>query len=475
MIPAFSFLLAWRQLVTRSVTIFGTIGVALSVWAAIVVVSVLSGFVGDWRVLLSGATPQILITDLPQGTSFRDVQRLLGDDAVIASLAPRMVHQAVLRPRGIVRRRAQTTSALQAQAIEHDFVELVGIDPVAEARTTDFAEWVRAPLRKQDRVADPDDPLDVPASWQRSAALSVWTAGNPSERYYDQRGLLLGAPRLHPSIPLLPGQMVELFSVRLTPPVAGAPETDRLQEIRAILPIAGGFRTRHLPVDTARAFLHIDELRKMLDWDPDFDDPVHEVAVRLVDRFHDDDAGQSREARRIAARCREAFGSARARTWRDINEVFLKAVEQERANIKLAMIATLPVAAFLIYATLSMLVIQKRRDIGILLAMGASPRGVLATFLLGGLVIAGVGSGLGSVLGCLNAYYLSDLDAYAKANFGIELFPSALYGSQSIPVSLEPGWVAQVVVGAFAVAMLAVALPAMRASRLEPVQTLAHE
>jgi lipoprotein-releasing system permease protein len=470
-IPAFSFLLAWRQLVTRSVTIFGTIGVALSVWAMILVISVLSGFVGEWRVLLRGATPQLLIGDLPDGTSYDEVRALLGDDAAVASIAPRMVHQAVIRPRGSVRRRVETTSALQANAIEHDFVELVGIDPEAEARTTGFADWVRAPYARSDRVYDPERPLFVPASWQRAAALDVRDTKLLTGQFFDREGILLGADRLDPRAPLLPGQSVELFSVRLAPARndADRESTSRMREIRRILPIAGGFTTHHGAVDQARAFLHIDVLREMLGWDIDFDDPVHEVAVRLVDG-----ADLDAEAARLAQLCRDRFGSARARTWRDINEVFLKAVEQERANIKLAMIATLPVAAFLIYATLSMLVMQKRRDIGILLAMGASPGGILATFLLGGLVIAGVGSGTGSLIGCLSALYLNDINAWTS-QYGIELFPSAIYGTRDFPVQLETSWVLQVVIGAFVVAMIAVTLPAFRASRLEPVETLAHE
>ena len=480
MIPAFSVLLAWRQLVTRSVTIFGTVGVAVSVAAMIIVVSILSGFVGGWRDLLRGATPQLLIQGLPEGTSYTKVRELLEGDPAVASMAPRLVHQGILRPRGVTGSRIRSTEGLEAQPLAHDFVQLVGVDPEAEARTTSFRDWVGKPYSTERRVHDLDRPFFVPAARRRNAPGNRDAMGGGNglvsrrAQWFDGRGVLIGDSRLSRSRPMMPGQEVEIFSVHLQPTTEDreTPIADRIGEIRKILPLAGGFRTGFQETDAIRAFIHIDDLREMLDVDlfADDADRVHEVAIRLV-------AGSdlAAEAKRLGDLCRDKFGSARPSTWRDIHEVFLSAVEQERANIRLAMIATLPVAAFLIYVTLTMLVMQKRRDIGILLAMGASPRGILAMFLLGGLVIAGVGSSVGSAVGSLSILYINEIDDFAERTIGIEMFPSAIYGSQAIPAVLSPVWVAQVVAGAFAIAMTAVLLPALRAARMEPVQTLAHE
>jgi lipoprotein-releasing system permease protein len=122
-----------------------------------------------------------------------------------------------------------------------------------------------------------------------------------------------------------------------------------------------------------------------------------------------------------------------------------------------------------------MMVAQKTKDIGVLTALGATPRGVAGIFLACGTVLATVGCSLGTLSGWLSAIYLNDVNDWCKAQFGIELFPTALYSLPRIPYRLEAAWILQVVGGAFLLALLVSFLPARRAARLDPITALNYE
>jgi lipoprotein-releasing system permease protein len=143
--------------------------------------------------------------------------------------------------------------------------------------------------------------------------------------------------------------------------------------------------------------------------------------------------------------------------------------------MKVSLFAVMLVAAFLIYATLHMMVTQKVKDIGILTSLGATPRGIAAIFVLCGGVIAVVGCSAGLAIGILSAHYLNDVNDWFDASFGVELFPTELYDLDRIPYRIEPDWVAQVLIAASVLALLVAYLPARRAARMAPVKALSYE
>jgi lipoprotein-releasing system permease protein len=125
------------------------------------------------------------------------------------------------------------------------------------------------------------------------------------------------------------------------------------------------------------------------------------------------------------------------------------------------------VAAFNIVSTLTMVVMKKQRDIGILRAMGASRRSIQRLFLTQGLIIGGVGI----LAGVISGYGLSWLlDRYRLIDL-----PEDVYIIGSLPVRME--WVDFLVVPAIAlvICLAAAIYPAVRASRLDPVKAIRYE
>jgi lipoprotein-releasing system permease protein len=137
--------------------------------------------------------------------------------------------------------------------------------------------------------------------------------------------------------------------------------------------------------------------------------------------------------------------------------------------------AVMLIAAFLIYATLHMMVTQKTKDIGILTALGGGPGDVGSVFTRCGLVIGVLGASSGVVLGVVSVVQLNPINDWMQREFGIALFDHSLFDLPAIPYRLEPGWIAQVAVAALAMSLLVAWLPARKAARLSPVKALSYE
>jgi lipoprotein-releasing system permease protein len=162
-------------------------------------------------------------------------------------------------------------------------------------------------------------------------------------------------------------------------------------------------------------------------------------------------------------------------TWEQQNAVFLGAVDLERAMMTLVLFVVMLIAAFLIYATLNMMVAQKVKDIGILTALGGAPAAVGAIFTRCGFVIGVLGGLLGLGAGILSTIWLDAFDKWMLHTFGFELFPSEMFDLPQIPYQLESGWIALVALAALALSLLVAWRPARRAARMHPVEALSYE
>ncbi len=179
-------------------------------------------------------------------------------------------------------------------------------------------------------------------------------------------------------------------------------------------------------------------------------------------------------AEEVVKRLRAAFppGLISVRTWEQKQGPLLSAVEIERAILNVLLFLIITVAGFGILAIFYMIVVEKTRDIGILKALGASSRGVMAIFLSYGLALGIVGAGTGLVGGLLFVKYINQIEAGLTWLTGRKVFDETIYYFPEIPTHVEPWTVTWVAVGAMAIAVLASILPARRAAQFRPVEAL---
>lgn len=147
--------------------------------------------------------------------------------------------------------------------------------------------------------------------------------------------------------------------------------------------------------------------------------------------------------------------------WNQLNAHLFASLKLERVTMFVILTMIVLVASFNIVTSLKMTVAEKRKEIAILQAMGATPRQIGRIFLVQGAVIGNIGTVLGLVFGLGVAFFLSHNQLVA--------LPDIFY-DRSLPVKISPVFVTAVVVTAFLIVLLAAYFPARAAARQAPLE-----
>ncbi len=163
----------------------------------------------------------------------------------------------------------------------------------------------------------------------------------------------------------------------------------------------------------------------------------------------------------IANQIRKQIPEFRVKDWMQMNSTLFSSLKLERIAMFFVMVFTVIVASFNIVTTLTLMVLEKKREISILKAMGARRNHIASIFLWEGLIIGGSGVGLGIVIGAIVCWILKTKDF-------IEL--PDIYLDRTLPVSFVPGYYVLIGLSAFFIVLIACLYPAKRAARLHPLE-----
>lgn len=160
-----------------------------------------------------------------------------------------------------------------------------------------------------------------------------------------------------------------------------------------------------------------------------------------------------------------------ARNWEEVNKSLFKALRLERIAIAIFLGFIILVAALNIVSTLTMLVMEKNKDVAILRAMGAKKSGIRKIFVMDGMIIGTVGTVLGTIAGYLVCYFLK------TSNFIKNLIPfdNNVYPISEFPVKMEPEYFVIVALCSLLICFIATLYPSYQASKKEPVEALRYE
>jgi lipoprotein-releasing system permease protein len=164
-----------------------------------------------------------------------------------------------------------------------------------------------------------------------------------------------------------------------------------------------------------------------------------------------------------------------AETWIDMNHQYFEAVRLERTVMFFLLFFIVVVAAFGIMSTLITVTVQKRREIGIVKALGANIRQIIWVFLGQGTIVGLFGTLTGLGLGMTLIRYRNEFSHWLSSTLHIEIFPRAVYQFSAIPAQVVPRDVAIICISAFLICSLAALIPAYFAARLDPVKALRYE
>ena len=164
-----------------------------------------------------------------------------------------------------------------------------------------------------------------------------------------------------------------------------------------------------------------------------------------------------------------------AQTWIDMNRQYFEAVRLERTVMFFLLFFIVVVAAFGIMSTLITVTVQKRREIGIVKALGANISQIIWVFLGQGTVVGAFGTLTGLGLGMTLIRYRNEFSHWLASTLHIEIFPREVYQFSEIPAQVVPQDVTIICISAFLICSLAALIPAYFAARLDPVKALRYE
>lgn len=221
------------------------------------------------------------------------------------------------------------------------------------------------------------------------------------------------------------------------------------------LEVSGRFTTGMYEYDNKYAYVELGVGQRMAG----LSDGVTGLEVRSVTR---------EDAPAVAAAIDEVLPfQYRTVDWQEQNRNLFQALRLEKLAMTVILGLIIIVAAFNIVSTLTMVVSDKTREIGILKAMGMTSPRIRRIFLAQGLVIGLVGTGLGLVIGLIAAWIVGEGRL-------IRLNPE-VYFIEYLPVALQPLDVLAVVLASVAIATLATLYPSQQAAAMYPVEAIRHE
>lgn len=153
--------------------------------------------------------------------------------------------------------------------------------------------------------------------------------------------------------------------------------------------------------------------------------------------------------------------------WWQQNGNFFSALALEKRALFIVLMLIILVASLNIISSLLMTVMNRRQEIALLLALGASKNEIKQSFFYQGLVIGGSGIVFGLILGFVGMWLLG--------NFNIINLPADVYGTSKLPMELSLLDFAMIVAGAVLIVAVSSYYPAKKATQIDVLQTLRNE
>jgi lipoprotein-releasing system permease protein len=409
--------IAWRYLRSRRgsrllsfISVIAISGMVVGVSALIVIIGVINGLQTDLRDKILVGSPDVRVLNYGDELRINDWRAVLvkvrRQPGVVAA-APFVLAQALMRA-------------------GPNYVEPVAVAGIVPA-------------------GEPGPPV---TSIRDHATLGDFRFATADGR---RRGAVLGkllAARLN----AYPGTKVTLYAAAGTQPnVITGGYLPRIFQLE----VTGVFDTGMYEYDNQYVFVDVDLAREVAG----LDSAVTGIEVRTATREAAPDVAQA-----LVDSLRFPFHTV---DWHEQNSSLFKALTLEKLAMSVIVSLIIIVAAFNIVSTLTMVVRDKTREIGILKAMGLPSASVRRIFLVQGLVIGIVGTGLGLAIGeatgrVIDRYRLISLDPQ-------------IYFIDHLPVRMQGFDVALIVVLGVVVATLATLYPAIQAARLYPIEAIRSE
>ncbi len=434
-----------EQSPTALMTAISVGGVGVGVMALVIVLSVMSGFEADLQKKILGTNSHgVVMRYDPQMPEYEDIMKKVLGVRGIAGATPFILNEVMISSDGNI-----SGSMIK------------GIDPASVGSVTDIPEyllpggkleWLTDPTQiKRKRLAELNEPAfdskpAGPTDIERDPLLELPAPDKEVE--VQLPGILIGR-ELASSLRVVVGDRVNVVS-----PIGGELGPQGPMPKSRPFRVAGIFYSGMYEYDSKFVYIHLTEAQTFFNVKGA---SGIEVKVKDIDN--------ARGTMKAVYDLLEGY-PYRTKDWGEMNKNLFAALRLEKLVMGIILSIITIVAAGLIVATVVMLVLEKRKEISVLKALGVPDGGIVKIFLAEGLQIGVAGSVLGLISGLAWCFFIERV--------GIKLDPQVYY-IPALPVRIEPFQTALSVVIAILVTFLASIYPALKASQVEPVDGLKAE
>jgi lipoprotein-releasing system permease protein len=410
-----------RERFVSLIALISLAGVALGTFALTVVLSVMSGFQEDLRDRLLAFNPHITVEGTPETAGKIDaLRRQIAAMPGVVGVAPFITSQVLA---------VSTTPAGLPGYVSGG--ELRGVVPRDNPVLSELSQTLTA------------GSLEV---LNRMHPVTVTDHGQ--KRTVELPGAIVGRS-LALELGLRTGDAVILISPASIGTGAGAPRLRRFV-------VGGFFYSGMYEFDSSLIFVGIKDGETLLADDPQLEAGLE---VRVRDLFEAPAIG-----RRIAAIAGKGFTVS---NWTQTNAPLFSALKLEKFTYFLVLLLIVLVAAFNIVATLVMVVMERRKEIAILRAMGARASSIVSIFLCEGTALGAGGTAVGVGLGLLTSFLIG--------KYHLIHLPPDLFMVSAVPVRLYAVNFIAVAVAAVILCVCGALYPALQARSLRPVEVIRYE
>jgi len=210
------------------------------------------------------------------------------------------------------------------------------------------------------------------------------------------------------------------------------------------------------------AFINLETLEKFFDYDKK--DRNLEIYLKYPSKIEP-----------IKLKIQKIFMDDIVYTWSDMNSSLFSALKVERNVMFIILSLIIIVAAFNIISGLTILVKNKTREIAILKSIGVLNKSITKIFFLIGVIIGTSATIFGIFLGVMFSLYVENLREFLSNTFNISLFPEEIYFLNQMPSEINPTSIFIISICSILITILVSIFPAMKASKLNPVEGLKYE
>ncbi len=424
MISTYEFFIAFRYLKSKRenafislITFISIAGITVGVMALIIVLAVMSGFEEDLKAKILGTNSHIVVLSIGKEgmANYSQVVEKVKQHHRVVSATPFIFSQVML-----------TTENNVAGVV------LRGILPEEEGKVTEITKnIVEGDLRN----------------------LSPKTAGPEGAEVH---GIVIGR-ELAGILGAYMGDPVNVVSPlsRITP-LGMVPKMTRFR-------VVGIFDSGLYEYDTGLAYISLKEAQLFFD----LGDHVTGLEVKIDDIY---------AARSVKEDIQSILGTGYwAKDWMQMNRSLFSALKLEKITMFIILSLIILVAALNIISSLTMLVMEKGKEIAILKSMGARRKSIMKIFMVEGMIIGFLGTTFGCLLGLLVALNLETIVGFIENLFHFKIIDSSVYYIDKLPSSVKSMDVTLVAMISFFISLLSTIFPSYKASKLDPVETIRYE